>query len=41
MVSSAGIDVIPRDGLAPVPFKGRNIGDNHKAEVFDEDCDKS
>jgi hypothetical protein len=35
MVSSAGIDIIPHDGPAPVPFKGRNIGDNHKAEVFD------
>lgn len=35
MVSSAGIDIIPDDGPAPVPFNGRNIGENDKAEVFD------
>ncbi len=34
LVSSAGFDLVPDDGPEPAPFKGINIGDKTKAEVF-------
>jgi hypothetical protein len=33
-VSSAGMEIIPDDGPEPQPFKGRNIGEKDKVEVF-------
>lgn len=34
MVSSAGMELIPDDGPEPWPFKGINIGEKDKVEVF-------
>ena len=34
MVSSAGMEIIPDDEPEPQPFKGINIGEKDKAEVF-------
>lgn len=34
LVSSAGMEFIPDDGPEPEPFKGINIGENDKVEVF-------
>jgi hypothetical protein len=34
MVSSAGMEFLPDDGPEPMPFKGINIGEKDKAEVF-------
>ena len=35
MISSAGMEIIPDDGPEPEPFKGINIGEKDKVEVFD------
>ena len=34
LISSAGFELIPDDGPEPAPFKGINIGDKQKVEVF-------
>ncbi len=34
LISSAGMEIIPDDGPEPVPFKGINIGEKDKVEVF-------
>lgn len=34
LISSAGMEIVPDDGPQPVPFKGINIGEKDKVEVF-------
>lgn len=34
LISSAGMEFIPDEGPAPEPFKGINIGEKEKVEVF-------
>ena len=35
LISSAGMEIIPEGGPAPVPFKGINVGPKDAVEVFD------
>ena len=41
MISSAGFEIVPDDGPEPEPFKGINIGEKDRVEVFPIPSDSS